>query len=132
MKINVVNNSDDKDMSGVLVAEFIISFKLGRGRLAALLRWWDDKAWSLCVVLSSMLSIVAFFMRAVELSLPTVFYLIFTSFKQRTLNPQGSLIIHRLCMLQIISEKVFEVVLLIVIRLLSVLTQLVQYYSRLY
>lgn len=132
MKINVVNNSDDKDMSGVLVAEFIISFKLGRGSLAAPLSWWDDKAWSLCVVLSSMLSIVAFFMRAVELSLPTVFYLIFTSFKQRTLNPQGSLIIHRLCMLQIISEKVFEVVLLIVIRLLSVLTQLVQYYSRLY
>ena len=92
--------------------KFIISFKLG----ASIENGRDHS--SQCQasqvpcqsVFCSMLSIVVAFFPSTVVGLlgytvPIVFYLIFTSFKQRTLNLQGSLIIHRLCMLQIIFYK---------------------------
>ena len=90
--------------------KFIISFKLGN----SIENGWDHNSQcqaKFCAGMyefCSMLSIVAFSSALYQgcwVTVPIVFYLIFTSFKQRTLNLQGSLIIHRLCMLQIIFYK---------------------------
>ena len=92
-KINVVNNFDDKDTSVVVVVEFIISFKLGSSSTIELVEITKASPVhrSVCAVLGLELPIVAFFMRPRVMELwncpvPIAFYLIFTSFKQRTLN----------------------------------------------
>ena len=93
--------------------KFIISFKLGN----SIENGWDHNSEFTTPgqvqcqsdVCSVQCCLLLHFYSAPQLgcwfTVPIVFYLIFTSFKQRTLNLQGSLIIHRLCMLQIIFYK---------------------------
>ena len=91
--------------------KFIISFKLGasseNGRDHN--SQCHGRPSTVPVLCSVQCCLLLHFSSALQLgcwvSVPIVFYLIFTSFKQRTLNLQGSLIIHRLCMLQIIFYK---------------------------